>query len=269
MSTSEPAGIIADLDAGRVRVAYPDANAPGGWRVDSAVQQAILGLFANHETRTWNLDGALQFRDRVDLPVKDLLDSVEARAALAAGKPWRVVPGGTSVRAGAYLGQAVTIVPPSFINVGAWVGEGAMIDSHVLVGSCAQIGARVHLAAGVIVGGVLEPAGARPVIVEDDAFVGAGCLLLDGVLVGHGAVLGAGVALTGTSRLYDLIGERVLAGTPDSPLCVPPGAVVVPGTRALPGEFAAQHGLGAQVALIVKRRDARTDARVALEEALR
>ena len=121
----------------------------------------------------------------------------------------------------------------------------------------------------VIVGGVLEPAGARPVIVEDDAFVGAGCLLLDGVLVGQGAVLGAGVTLTGTSRLYDLVGRRILEGTRDAPLCVPPGAVVVPGTRALAGEFAGLHGLGAQVALIVKHRDARTDARVALEEALR
>jgi 2,3,4,5-tetrahydropyridine-2-carboxylate N-succinyltransferase len=160
-------------------------------------------------------------------------------------------------------------MPPSYVNVGAWVGADTMIDSHVLVGSCAQVGARVHLAAGVIVGGVLEPAGARPVIVEDDAFVGAGCLLLDGVLVGRGAVLGAGVTLTGTSRLYDLVGEHVIAGTSDAPLCVPPGAVVVPGTRALPGEFAAEHGLGAQVALIVKHRDARTDARVALEEALR
>ena len=174
------------------------------------VQGAILRLFANRETRTWNLDGALQFRDRVGLPVKDLLDSPEARAALAAGKPWRIVPGGTSVRAGAYLAPGVTIVPPAFINVGAWVGEGAMVDSHVLVGSCAQIGARVHLSAGVQIGGVLEPPGRRPVIVEDEVFVGAQAALLEGVLVGRRAVIAAGVILTGTSRLYDVVNERVV-----------------------------------------------------------
>jgi 2,3,4,5-tetrahydropyridine-2-carboxylate N-succinyltransferase len=155
------------LDAGEIRAAHPDPDAPGGWRVDSSVQAAILALFANRETRTWDLQGAMQFRDRVDLPIKDLLDSPEARAAVAAGKPWRVVPGGTSVRAGVHLAPGVTVMPPSYINVGAWVGEGTMIDSHVLVGSCAQIGARVHLSAGVQIGGVLEPPGRRPVIVED------------------------------------------------------------------------------------------------------
>jgi 2,3,4,5-tetrahydropyridine-2-carboxylate N-succinyltransferase len=270
VSTSDsPAGIIADLDAGRVRVAYPDAAAPGGWRVDSAVQQAILGLFANRETRTWNLDEVLQFRDRVGLPVKDLLDSVEARAALAAGKPWRVVPGGTSVRAGAYLAPGVTIVPPSFINVGAWVGEGAMIDSHVLVGSCAQIGSRVHLSAGVQIGGVLEPPGRRPVIVEDEVFVGAQAALLEGVLVGRGAVIAAGVILTGTSRLYDLARDRVISGSLEEPLVVPAGAVVAPGVHRVEGEFAATHGLALSAAIVVKYRDERTAARVAVEEALR
>ena len=160
-------------------------------------------------------------------------------------------------------------MPPSFVNIGAWIGPGSMIDSHVLVGSCAQIGARVHLAAGVMIGGVLEPPGARPVIVEDDAFVGAGVDLLDGVLVGAGAVIAAGVTLTGTSRLYDLVRGRVLVGTPDVPLAVPPGAVVVPGGRAVRGAFAAEHGLSVATALLVKDRDAGTDARVALEDALR
>ena len=270
MSTpAAPTGIIADLDAGRVRVAYPDPDAPGGWRVDSAVQQAILGLFANRETRTWDLDGAMQFRDRVGLPVKDLLDSPEARAALAAGKPWRVVPGGSSVRAGVYLAPGVTIMPPSFINVGAWVGEGTMVDSHVLVGSCAQIGAWVHMSAGVQIGGVLEPPGRRPVIVEDEVFVGAQAALLEGVLVKKGAVIAAGVVLTGTSRLYDLVRENVIVGTLDEPLVVPAGAVVVPGVRQVSGEFAAANGIALSAAVIVKYRDERTDARVALEEALR
>jgi len=263
------ADVIADLDAGRIRAAHPDLAAPGGWRVDSSVQEAILGLFADHDTRTWDLDGAMQFRDRVGLPTKDLLDSPEARAALAAGKPWRVVPGGTSVRGGVYLAPGVTIMPPSYINVGAWVGEGTMVDSHVLVGSCAQIGSRVHLSAGVQIGGVLEPPGRRPVIVEDEVFVGAQAALLEGVLVGRRAVIAAGVVLTGTSRLYDLVNERVVAGTLEEPLAVPAGAVVVPGVRQARGGFADANGIGLSVAVVVKYRDDRTDARVALQEALR
>jgi 2,3,4,5-tetrahydropyridine-2-carboxylate N-succinyltransferase len=261
--------ILADLDAGRIRAAHPDDDAPGGWRVDSDVQQAILGLFASRDTRTWNLDGALQFRDRVELPLKHLLDSVEAQEALAAGKPWRVVPGGTSVRGGVYLAPGVTIMPPSFINIGAWIGEGTMVDSHVLVGSCAQIGARVHLSAAVQIGGVLEPPGRRPVIVEDAAFVGAQAALLEGVLVKRGAVIAAGVILTGTSRLYDLVQGRVIVGTLDEPLVVPAGAVVAPGVRMAAGEFAERNGIGLSAAVVVKYRDERTDARVALEEALR
>ena len=179
------------------------------------------------------------------------------------------MPGGTAVRRGAHLADGVVVMPPSYVNVGAWVGEGTMVDSHVLVGSCAQIGARVHLAAGVTIGGVLEPPGARPVIVEDDAFVGAGSALLEGVLVGRGAVIGAGVTLTGSSRLYDLVRDRVLEGTAEAPLVVPAGAVVVPGARSVRGTFAAEHGLSVSVALLVKDRDAGTSARVALEEALR
>jgi 2,3,4,5-tetrahydropyridine-2-carboxylate N-succinyltransferase len=261
--------ILADLDAGRVRAARPDPDAPGGWRVDSSVQQAILGLFADRATRTWDLEGAMQFRDRIGLPPKALLDSAEARAALAAGKPWRIVPGGTSVRAGAYLAPGVTVMPPSYVNVGAWIGEGTMVDSHVLVGSCAQIGSRVHLSAGVQIGGVLEPPGRRPVIVEDEVFVGSQAALLEGVLVRRGAVIAAGVVLTGTSRLYDLAEGRVHAGTLAEPLIVPERAVVVPGVRTASGEFAQANGIGLATAVLVKYRDERTDARVALQEALR
>jgi 2,3,4,5-tetrahydropyridine-2-carboxylate N-succinyltransferase len=227
--------------------------------VDAGVREELLALFRDRTERSWLIGGLFGFRDRAGLPSKDLL----------AGDGWRIVPGGTSVRAGAYLGPGVTIMPPSYVNIGAWIGEGTMVDSHVLVGSCAQIGARVHLSAGVQVGGVLEPPNARPVIVEDGAFVGAQCGLFEGVLVGRGAVLGAGVTLTGTSRLYDLVEERVLAGTTDQPLAVPPGSVVIPGARALPGRFAAANGLSAAAALIVKMRDESTSARVALEEALR
>lgn len=260
--------ILEELEAGRRRAAWPDASAAGGWRVDAAVKQAILACFADRTTATWEA-GPLAFRDRVGVPPRDWAAAPDSAAALAAGRAQRVVPGGTSVRAGVHLEPGVVVMPPSFINVGAWIGADSMVDSHVLVGSCAQIGARVHLAAGVQIGGVLEPAGARPVVVEDDAFVGAGSLLLEGVLVGEGAVIGAGVVLTGTSRLYDLVADRVIGGTPDEPLAVPRRAVVVPGTRPASGEFAERHGLSVATALLVKLRDAGTGARVALEEALR
>ena len=256
-ATPEGAALLAALEAGALRAARPDSVAACGWTVDPAVKTAILRCFGDRvavETAV----GPLRFRDRAGLPLHPLDDPAV-----------RVVPGGTSVRGGAHLAPGVVVMPPAFVNIGAWVGPGTMIDSHVLVGSCAQVGARVHLAAGAILGGVLEPPGARPVIVEDDAFVGAGALLLEGVLVGAGAVIGAGVTLTGTSRLYDLVEKRVLVGTHEEPLAVPAGAVVVPGSRTLAGAFAAELGLAATVALIVKRRDAGTDARVALEEALR
>lgn len=267
--SATPAEILAALDDGRLRAARPDPAGPGGWRVDPEAKQAILACFAERATRDWDLDGVFRFRDRVGLPPKELITGPRAEAALGAGRPWRIVPGGTSVRAGVYLGPGVVIMPPSFVNIGAWIGEDTMIDSHVLVGSCAQVGARVHLAAGVQVGGVLEPPGARPVIIEDDAFIGGGCGLFEGILVGRAAVLGAGVILTGSSRLYDLVTERVVEGTAGAPLAVPERAVVVPGTRALESSFAKQHGLAAATALIVKYRDAGTDARVALEGVLR
>ena len=239
----DPATLLADLEAGRLRAAEPDEASPDGWRVRPEVKAAIIALFS----------------DRAAVPPRDF----------DGGGPWRIVPGGTSVRSGARLGDGVVIMPPSFVNVGAWVGDETMVDSHVLVGSCAQIGARVHLAAGVTIGGVLEPPGSRPVIVEDDAFIGAGSSLLEGVLVRSGAVIGAGVSLTGTSRLYDLTTASVLQGLVDEPLVVPAGAVVVPGSRAIAGAFARRHGLGLATAVIVKQRDPGTAARVALEGALR
>jgi 2,3,4,5-tetrahydropyridine-2-carboxylate N-succinyltransferase len=253
----EVASLIEQLEAGRLRAAEPDSSAPGGWRVRTDVKAAILALFADRSTIEWSV-GPFTYRDRAAVPPRDL-----------AGGTWRVVPGGTAVRSGAHLGSGVVVMPPSYVNIGAWIGEGTMIDSHVLVGSCAQVGSNVHLSAGVTIGGVLEPPGARPVIVEDDAFVGAGSALLDGVLVASRAVIGAGVTLTGTSRLYDLVRGRVLSGTADEPLAVPPGAVVVPGARELGGGFAREHGLSVNVALLVKDRDAGTDARTALEATLR
>ena len=254
----DPSTVLDELETGRIRAAEPDPAAPDGWRVRPDVKTAILACFADNATVDWST-GPFAFRDRAAVPPRSDL----------AGGPWRIVPGGTAIRRGACLGSGVVVMPPSYVNVGAWVGARAMVDSHVLVGSCAQIGADVHLAAGVTIGGVLEPPGARPVIVEDGVFVGAGSALLEGVLVRSGAVIGAGVTLTGTSRLYDLVRGRVLQGTADRPLVVPAGGVVVPGARRIAGEFAREHGLSAAVALLVKDRDAGTSARVALEAALR
>jgi 2,3,4,5-tetrahydropyridine-2-carboxylate N-succinyltransferase len=266
----EVAQLMRDLETGTIRAAEPDASAPGGWRVNAWVKAAILEAFRLTDLRDWGTpNGILVARDRLAVGLVDLLHGPAAAAAAQAGAPIRIVPGGTTVRAGAHLEPGVTIVPPSFVNVGAWVGRGSMIDSHVLVGSCAQIGERVHLSAGVQVGGVLEPAGARPVIVEDDAFVGGGCGLYEGVVVGQGAVLGAGVILSGQGRLVDLVGERELRGTPEEPLVVPAGAVVVPGTRPARGTYADRHRISLSVPVIVKHRDASTDARTALEGALR
>ena len=250
--------LLAALERGSVRAAEPDPASPTGWRVDAGVKERIVGLFGDRRERTYDAGEAFRFVDRAAVP---------PRGSLPEGR--RVVPGGTTIRAGTYLGERVVVMPPSYVNVGAWIGDGTMVDSHVLVGSCAQIGERVHLSAGVTIGGVLEPPGSRPVIVEDDAFVGAGSTLLEGVLVGRGAVIGAGVVLTATTRLYDLPGRRVLRGTPSEPLVVPAGAVVVAGTRMLDDGFAREHGLSMSVAIIAKWRDAGTDARTALEQALR
>lgn len=257
MSATSAPSVLAELESGRLRAAEPDPHAPGGWRIRPEVKRAVLDQLSDRTLVEWPV-GPFRFRDRIGVPPHALDDG-----------SIRVVPGGTSVRAGAHLGVGVVIMPPSFVNIGAWVGPDAMLDSHVLVGSCAQIGARVHLAAGVLIGGVLEPPGARPVIVEDDAFVGAGSSLLEGVLVGARAVIGAGVTLTGTSTLFDLVRGAIRRGTSEEPLAVPPNAVVVAGSRAVGGDFGSQHGLGLATAILVKDRDAGTDARVALEAALR
>ncbi len=263
------ADLIVALEAGTARAAEPDPDAPGGWRVNPWVKQAILLGFRIPGFRDYRDGEILTARDKVSFGVQDVVDGTGARAAQQTGAPWRVVPGGTTVRSGAHLEPGVTIMPPAYVNVGAWVGRGTMVDSHALVGSCAQVGERVHLSAAVQVGGVLEPVGARPVVIEDEAFIGGGSGLYDGVIVGRGAVLGAGVILTGQSRVIDLVEGRELQGTHEAPLVVPPGAVVVPGGRPAGGAYAEAHGITVSVPVVVKHRDSGTDARVALEEALR
>jgi 2,3,4,5-tetrahydropyridine-2-carboxylate N-succinyltransferase len=181
----------------------------------------------------------------------------------------RVVPGGSSVRRGAHLASGVVCMPPMFVNVGAFVGAGTMIDSHALVGSCAQIGERVHLSAAAQIGGVLEPANARPVIVEDDAFIGGNCGIYEGVLVRKGAVIAAGVVLTAATPVFDLAHNVELTGTRENPLEIPERAVVIPGTRPVKSAWGRERGLQSACALIVKYRDEKTDRATALEDALR
>ena len=249
------------LETGEIRAAEPG---PDGWEAVEWVKQGILLAFRAGRTAPFpagaSPDEPFQFFDRDTLPL---------RKTRGAEENVRIVPGGSSVRAGAYLAPNVVIMPPAYVNVGAWVGEGSMVDSHALVGSCAQIGERVHLSAGAQIGGVLEPIGLRPVIVEDDAMIGANTGVFEGVLVGRRAVLAPGVQLTAATPLFDLVRDEIYRSAPQQPLSVPEGAVVVPGTRPAKGAFAEEHGLHLYAPVIVKYRDERTDVATALEDVLR
>lgn len=248
---------ISLLDQGEIRAAELVGDR---WVVHPWVKKGILLGFRIGQIRDYSLRPYWRFFDKDTYPLKEF----DGRADLI-----RIVPGGSSVRRGVFLGPHVVIMPPSYINVGAYVGEATMVDSHVLIGSCAQIGKRVHLSAGTQIGGVLEPAGALPVIVEDDVFVGGNCGLFEGVIVRRRAVLSAGVILTGSTPVYDLVRETVYRRSETEPLIIPEGAVVVPGARPAEGEFARARQLLIAAPLIVKYRDERTDARTALEMSLR
>ncbi len=245
-----------ELEAGRVRAAQPG---PEGWRVNAWVKQGLLLGFRLGVLRDYEPAGPLTFCDKDTFPPR--------RFALGDGV--RVVPGGSAVRRGAHVGVGVVVMPPAYVNVGAFVGVGTMVDSHALVGSCAQVGERVHLSAGAMLGGVLEPIGALPVIVEDDAFVGGNCGVYEGTQVGARAVLAAGVVLTRGVSVYDLPRGTTYRASAGAPLRIPAGAVVVPGVRRIAGAFAERHGLSLAAPLIVKYRDDKTDAATALEDALR
>lgn len=262
MSADRPTGtaLLEALESGDVRAAEPDGR--GGWRVHAWVKEGILTLFRETNIVPQGVEATappFAFRDKEPLTVRRF-DGVHGV---------RIVPGGSAVRRGAHLAPGVVCMPPMYVNVGAWVGADTMIDSHALVGSCAQVGARVHVSAGAQIGGVLEPAGARPVIVEDGAFLGGNTGVFDGVLVGAGAVLAGGIVLTKSSVVHDLVHERELRGTAERPLEIPANAVVVPGTRPIDSAYGRAQGLAAACGLIVKYRDAKTDAATALEEALR
>ena len=251
------AALLHGLESGTVRAAEPAPD--GSWQVHAWVKEGILVGFRCGRVVDMSVHESWSFLDKHTLPLQRL--DLERRV--------RVVPGGTAVRRGAYLGPNVVLMPPAYVNIGAWVGGDTLVDSHALVGSCAQIGRGVHLSAAAQIGGVLEPVGARPVVVEDDVLVGGNCGVYEGTLVRRRAVLGAGVVLTASTPVYDLPRRRVLRAEPGRGLEIPEGAVVVPGSRRIEDEFAAQHGLALYTPVIVKYRDARTDARAALESALR
>jgi 2,3,4,5-tetrahydropyridine-2,6-dicarboxylate N-succinyltransferase len=252
------------LSAGEVRAAEPDTSSPVGWRVNTWVKQGILlgfrfgdvvDMSLTHVERAW------QFFDKDTLPVRKF------RAAAQSGI--RIVPGGSIIRDGAYLGRGVICMPPMYVNIGAWVGEGTMIDSHALVGSCAQVGARVHISAAAQVGGVIEPVGALPVIIEDDVLVGGNTGIYEGAIVKARAVLAAGTVVTGSTPVYDLVRGEVIRPTADCPLVIPEGAVVVPGARSVTAGKGVEWGLSLATPVIVKYRDSRTDTRTELEAWIR
>jgi len=246
------------LEAGRVRSAEPDAASPTGWRVNAWVKQGILlgfrlGSLAELPGET------LSLIDKDTYPLR----------RFKAEEGVRIVAGGSSVRAGAYVARGVVCVPPMYINTGAYVDEGTMVDSHALVGSCAQIGKRVHLSAAAQIGGVLEPINASPVVIEDDALVGGNTGVYEGTIIRKGAVLAAGTILTRGTPVYDLVHGNVLKATPEQPLIIPEGAVVVPGSRAVSRGKGSEWGLSVYTPVIVKYRDDKTELSAALEDLLR
>ena len=248
------------LSSGNVRAAEPDPSSPGGWRVNTWVKQGILLGFRFGDIVDVSADqGRWPFFDKDTLPTK----------RFPPGAGVRIVPGGSSVRDGAYIAPGVICMPPMYINIGAWIGEQSLIDSHALVGSCAQIGARVHVSAAAQIGGVIEPVGAMPVIVEDEALIGGNTGLYEGVVVKSKAVIAAGTVLTGSTPVYDLVKGEIIRPSADRPLVVPQGAVVVPGARAVTAGKGPEWQLSLATPVIVKYRDRRTDTRTELEAWIR
>lgn len=244
------------LTAGEARAAE---RIDGRWRVNLWVKRGILLGFKLGRIEDYSINTQFRFYDKHTFPLRPT----------SIGDGVRIVPGGSSIRDGSYVGRGVTCMPPMFINVGAYVDDDSMIDSHALVGSCAQVGKRVHLSAGAQIGGVLEPVGEMPVIIEDDVLVGGNCGVYEGTIVRERAVLAAGTILTGGTPIYDLVHDRFYRKSVDKPLEIPAGAVVVPGARAITKGRGAELGLSVYTPIIVKYRDEKTDVSVRLEELLR
>lgn len=247
------------LETGTLRSAQPDTAQTLGWRVNAWVKRGILLGFRLGQMVEMGCQDGFRFVDKATYPAR--------RFNVADGV--RVVPGGSSVRSGAYLSKGVVVMPPAYVNVGAYVDEGTMVDSHALVGSCAQIGKRVHLSAAAQIGGVLEPVNASPVIIEDDALVGGNTGVYEGTIVRKRAVIAAGTVLTRGTPVYDLVKGEVYKATAESPLVIPEGAVVVPGSRSVSKGKGAEWGLSIAAPVIVKYRDEKTELSLVLEDVLR
>ena len=250
----------AALSAGEIRAAEPDASAAHGWRVNTWVKRGILLAFRVGQTVDVSSErGGWPFFDKDTLPLKPFTDHTTVR----------IVPGGSSIRDGAYIGKGVICMPPMYVNIGAWVGDETLIDSHALVGSCAQVGRRVHVSAAAQLGGVLEPIGALPVIVEDDVLIGGNCGVYEGAVIKRRAVLASGTILTASTPIYDVTNGTIIKPAPGEPLVVPEGAVVVPGSRPIQSGHGKAWQLSVATPIIVKYRDEKTTARTALEEWIR
>jgi 2,3,4,5-tetrahydropyridine-2-carboxylate N-succinyltransferase len=250
----------AALNAGEIRAAEPDSSTPTGWRVNAWVKKGILVGFRLGQVVDLSVDAIRQpYFDKATYPVKQF----------TAQSGVRIVPGGSSIRDGCFVGKGVTCMPPMYINVGAWVSDGTMVDSHALIGSCAQIGARCHISAAAQIGGVLEPVGALPVVIEDDVMVGGNCGVYEGTVVKRRAVLGTGVILNRSTPVYDLVHGVVHAATTDQPLIIPEEAVVVAGARAVTQGKGKEWGISLYTPVIVKYRDEKTDLKTQLEDLLR
>lgn len=247
--------LCADLEAGRIRVAE---KSDGRWVVNKWIKEEILNGFRLGRL-TEMPAGGFSFIDKDTLPVRKF--TVEDGV--------RIVPGGSSVRCGAYLAPSVIVMPPAYINIGAYVDSGSMVDSHALVGSCAQIGKNVHIAAAAQIGGVLEPVGAMPVIIEDNVFIGGNCGVYEGVLVQEGAVLGSGVIINRSTAIYDAVNGGYVRADAEGRLTVPAGAVIVAGSRPVRKGPGAGEGIQIYTPVIVKYRDGKTDSSVELEDLLR
>ena len=248
------------LNNGEVRAAEPDAHARTGWRVNAWVKKGILlGFRMGTIVEMGPYPTAQPFLDKSTYPLK----------IIRSDEGVRLVPGGSSIRDGSFVGRGVVCMPPMFINVGAYVDDGTMVDSHSLVGSCAQVGRNCHVSAAAQIGGVIEPVGAMPVIVEDEVMIGGNCGIYEGTIVKRRAVLGTGTILNRSTPVYDLVRDTVYSATDDDPLVIPEQAIVVPGAREVKSSTGAKWGLSLYAAIVVKYRDEKTDARVRLEEFLR
>jgi len=248
------------LNAGEIRAAQRDSTAKTGWRVNAWVKKGILLGFRMGSIVDMSINPVRQpWFDKATFPVK----------RITADQGIRIVPGGSSVRDGCYIGKGVTCMPPMYINTGTWVGDGTMVDSHALVGSCAQVGANCHISAAAQIGGVLEPVGALPVIVEDDVLVGGNCGVYEGTVIKRRSVLGSGVILNRSTPVYDVVRGQIYRSTDEDPLVIPEGAVVVAGSRAITSGQGREWGLSLYTPVIAKYRDAKTDTKIQLEDLLR